>query len=147
MKKIKTFLQTHTTPHAKVDVVPPNLEHVLFSFQIKFIESQNADSRLYKENLNNSINAYLSPWAFEQQENIDFQDKIYTSSIIKLIEEQPFVDYLFDFKAKHYDDDISDIAKSNTKFKSMDTIEPLTDYSLFLPGKHQIAETKKVCCT
>lgn len=147
MKRIKTFLQGHATPHVKIDVIPPNLEDVIFSFQVKYHESINADARLYQENLNQIINAYLSPWAYETPENVQFQNEIYISKLIQIIESQSFVDYIFDFKAKHYDDDLSDAAKASKSFKSMDKIVPFTDYSLFLPGEHLIVESKNVCCT
>lgn len=147
MLRIKEFLQYHATPHAKIDVIPPNLEHIIFSFQVKYHESINADTRLYQENLNEIINAYLSPWAYETPENVQFQNDIYISKLIQIIESQSFVDYIFDFKAKHYDDDLSDTEKASKSFKSMDKIVPFTDYTLFLPGQHQIEETKNACCT
>ncbi|WP_189702504.1 baseplate J/gp47 family protein [Subsaximicrobium wynnwilliamsii] len=147
MKRIKLFLQNHATPHAKIDVIPPNLEHVRFSFQIKYHDAINADTRLYQESLNGIINAYLSPWAYKTQENVQFQNEIYTSKLIQIIESQNFVDYIFDFKAKHYDEDLTDAAKASKTFKAMDKIVPLTDYSLFLPGEHLIQESNSLCCT
>ena len=145
MKRIKDYLLSIASPHVTIDVIPPNLEQVLFSFHVKYHESTTSDFRLYSENLNEIINAYLSPWAYETKENVQFQNEIQTSKLIQIIESQSYVDYLWDFKAKHYDDSLSGAEKLTKSFKSTDNIVPLTEYSLFLPGAHDI-KSETDCC-
>ena len=145
MKRIKTYLQFRSSPHVNIDVIAPNLERVLFSFHIKYHDSETADTRLYSKNLNEIINAHLSPWAYETMSNVQFQNEIHTSKIIQIIESQSYVSHIWDFKVKHFDDTLSNAEKQNKTFKSSDTIAPLTEYTLFLPGNH-IIESENNCC-
>lgn len=145
MKRIKEYLQLQASPHVTIDVIPPNLEQVIFSFNIKYHESETADSRLYSKDINELINAYLSPWAYETKDNVQFQNEIQTSKLIQIIESQAYVSHVWDFKVKHFDDSLSVAEKQNKTFRSSDTIVPLTEYTLFLPGTHDV-KSENNCC-
>jgi hypothetical protein len=48
--------------------------------------------------LNDEIVHYLTPWAFDENAEVRFDQVIYASSIINFIEERPYVDFITDFE-------------------------------------------------
>jgi hypothetical protein len=59
---------------------------------------QGYDAGYYRGVLNGEIRKFLSPWAYEDGEDIMFDNIIYKSSIMNFIEEREYVDYITDFK-------------------------------------------------
>jgi len=51
--------------------------------------------------LNEELKKFLSPWAFEEGEDIIFGGKVYKSSILAFIEKRPYVEYVTDLKLYH----------------------------------------------
>ena len=100
LSDIKRFLQARMNPFAakRLRVVNPLYESVQLEFHVSFRDG--IDPAIYKETLNNDLKAYLSPWAFFQQQgkDIHFGGKVYRSELVNFIEERPYVDYLFDVK-------------------------------------------------
>jgi hypothetical protein len=47
--------------------------------------------------LNDEIVHFLTPWAFDENAEVKFNQKIYASSIINFIEERSYVDFITDF--------------------------------------------------
>ena len=146
MKNIKTFLNKKTSLHVRVQVKAPKLEKLELDFKVKFRETLGADSNLNKQLLEDVINAYLSPWAYDENTPISFQTSIEKSRIIQLIEKQSYVDYIAEFKVNH-------LILAETTDKIIKTISdvaeitPKTDFTLFIPNKHKIAPITNTCCS
>lgn len=96
---IKEFLKQHVSSFVKLHVCNPVFESISTSFNVKFIAG--TDVTFYKSLLQNSLVNFLSPWAFGEGKDISFGGKIYKSSLIDFVEEQPYVDYVTDFKLFH----------------------------------------------
>ena len=62
-------------------------------FNLK-LRPQYIDFVFYSAMLQNAITRYLTPWAYSDNEDIQFGGKIYKSSIINFIEDQYYVDYI-----------------------------------------------------
>ncbi|MBX2826902.1 MAG: baseplate J/gp47 family protein [Flavobacteriaceae bacterium] len=146
MKRIETFLKERATPHARIAVKPPTLEKLELQFKVKYIDIPGADTNLYKQQLQDVINNFLSPWAFNDEVVADFQEEIEKSRLIQLIEHQSFVDYLTDFKVNHIIlKETSDEVK--LQMNDVEEIIPKTAYSLFVPHTHKIDTLTEDCCS
>ncbi len=100
LDEIEKYLKKLASPCVKIEVENPTYEEVKTSFKVKF--NKGVDKGYYAQLLNNEIIKYLSPWAFEEGNDILFGGKIHTSHIIDFIEERSYVDYLTDFKLYKY---------------------------------------------
>lgn len=139
MQKVKEFLEKICSPQARLCVKPPKPERVELNFKVKFFEKPGVDSRIYKQQLMQTINEFLSPWAFDL-EQANFAQNIEFSTMIKLIDNQVFVDYIADFSVKQYllDENYNAVG---TEIKNLTKITPQTDFTLFIPTEtHQIQE-------
>ncbi len=145
MKRIQEFLQSKTSPHVRIAVKPPQLEKLELDFSVKYKEIPGADNRLYDQLLMDVINTYLSPWAFENTTAIVFQSEIEKSRLLQLVEQQPFVDYIMDFKVNHLILEASSDAIAQ-RMNDVEKIVPKTAYTLFVPHSHKINTITKACC-
>ncbi|MDC8005356.1 baseplate J/gp47 family protein [Aureisphaera galaxeae] len=146
MKNIQTFLKERATPHARIAVKPPKLEKLELDFKVKYIEIPGADTRLYAQQLQDVINIFLSPWAYNDEVVADFQEEIEKSRLIQLIEHQSYVDYISDFKVNHLilEETTDDIKQ---RMNDVERIIPKTAYSLFVPHTHKIETLTVECCS
>ena len=145
MKRIKDYLQSKCSPHVRIAVKPPQLEKLELEFSVKYKEIPGADSRLYEQQLLDTINTYLSPWAYESTTSITFQTEIEKSRLLQLVEQQSFVDYIMDFKVNHIIlEATSDVIAQ--KMNDVEKIVPKTAYTLFVPHTHIINPITKACC-
>ena len=137
MLLIKEHLTKIASPHVRINVKAPKQEKVEIIFKVKFHLQEGMDSGLYVTELKQTINAYLSPWAYETSE-INFANEIEFSSIIQLIDNQDYVDYLIDFKVNQYILDANNEVVGSA-IQNLNKISPQTDYTLFIPNdSHQI---------
>ena len=139
MINIKDYVSKIASPHSRICVKTPVLEKIELNFKVKFHKSEGMDSSLYIKELKDTINAYLSPWSVE---NIDLQfvHDIEFSSLIQLIDNQYYVDYLTDFSVSQYR--LNDqFQNEGNAIQSLYKISPQTDFSLFVPNdSHTITE-------
>jgi hypothetical protein len=146
MKRIKEYLSKIASPHARILVKSPCLEKIEVSFKVKYREILGADSRLFSEKLITAINAYLSPWAYENTE-VKFNKTIEISELIQLIDNQSFVDFVSDFNVNQFIIDPETDAVVLTVF-NVKEIVPQTDFTLFIPNEnHQVNEITSHCCS
>lgn len=144
LQRIKNRIMGLCSPHVRLCIKPPVLEKIQIDCKVKYREILGADTRLYADILKEIINRYISPWAYSDLD-IDFAKKIELSSLIQLIDNQPFVDYIIDFKVNQLilDDEENIVIKTMADVKE---IVPQTDYTLFIPNNtHEIEELKNNC--
>ncbi|WP_264566219.1 baseplate J/gp47 family protein [Flavobacterium sp. N3904] len=138
MKKIQQHIAKIASPHARISVKTPTLEKIEVKFKVKYHEIPGADTRLYATELKKIINAYLSPWAFENTDMV-FANAIEISALIQLIDNQIFVDYITDFEVNQIIlNDTNDSVK--TIYYKVKEIIPMTDFTLFVPNESHFIE-------
>ncbi len=93
--EIENYLGKRTSPFVKVHAKNPVYEQVLVFFRVRFIAG--SDKGYYLKKLNDEIVHYLTPWAFDENAEVSFAQKIYASAIINFIEERSYVDFISDF--------------------------------------------------
>jgi hypothetical protein len=98
---IEEYLKKRTSPFVHVHARNPVYEPILTMFKVQFYAG--LDKGYYLKVLNDDLVKYLSPWAFNEEVDVSFDNKIYASSIINFIEERPYVDFITDFRMIHCD--------------------------------------------
>ncbi len=96
---IQKFLAKLVSCFVKLHVHNPVFETVRVSFRVKFFPG--TDEAFHQKLLQQELVRFLSPWAFEAGQDVSFGGKIYKSSLIDFVEEQPYVDYVTDFQLFH----------------------------------------------
>jgi hypothetical protein len=95
LAEMETFLKKRVSCFVKLHVKNPDFEAIKADFKVKFYAG--IDETFHVNLLKGRITRYLSPWAYGGP-SPTFGGKIYQSALINFIEEQPYVDYVTDFK-------------------------------------------------
>lgn len=96
LKDIEAFLTAHAPLGARIKVKNARYLPVKLRFAVRF--QPGCDSNFYKQQLNEEVNRFLSPWAYEQGKDVVIGGKIYANAIIDFIERLAYVDYVAHFK-------------------------------------------------
>jgi len=96
LQDIEAFLSTRTNCFTTLHVKNPQFEDVRLSFSLRLFPG--FDEAYYTQLLQQSITRFLSPWAFSGTGSPSFGGKVYKSVLINFVEQQPYVDYVTDFK-------------------------------------------------
>jgi hypothetical protein len=93
---ITAYLADKTPAFAEVKVKNARYTPVKVRFAVRFLPGYNEG--FYKQRLNDELNRFLSPWAYEEGAEIVIGGRIYANVIINFIEERPYVDYVAEVK-------------------------------------------------
>jgi hypothetical protein len=93
--EIEDYLKGLTSPGVHIHARNPVYEQIIVAFRVKFHEGY--DTGYYLKKLNDEIVRFLTPWAFDEEAEVKFGDKVYASLIINFIEERVYVDFITDF--------------------------------------------------
>src|SRR6185436_1015793 len=100
MGAIKDYVHSGiTTPFATVHVVHPVYERLLIDARVAF--RAGLDPGFHAARLDRELQRFLSPWAFEEGEDIVFGARIYRSEVLAFIEGRDYVDFVTDFNLYH----------------------------------------------
>lgn len=98
--EIKEYLQQRISGHVVLEVANPQFEEVRIAFKLQLVAGY-TDFTYYSNLLKQEITSYLTPWAYNNQVEVQFGGKVYKSSLINFIEERPYVEYITDVKMYH----------------------------------------------
>ena len=96
LDEIQEFLNMHSTDWATHHVQNPVYEPVHISVSVKL--KTGYEFNYYSKELEITLKNYLSPWVNSAVTEIHFGGKITESQIVKLVEDQEYVDYITDLK-------------------------------------------------
>ncbi len=99
LEEIRSFLSQRTSGFVNLHVKNPQFEEVRAKFSVRLIDGH--DATYYTNLLKQSITSFLSPWAIAGRGTPSFGGKVHKSALINFVEEQPYVDYVSDFKLFH----------------------------------------------
>lgn len=134
LDEIRKYLSLRVSPHAarRLRVINPLYEKVQVQFGVEFHSGY--DRGYYVNELNRDIIHYLSPWAFEEGQDIVFGGRLHKSVIINFVEERHYVDYVTNFIMNHFPGD-------DQALNDVDEILPTTARSIIVSHKqHKIEE-------
>lgn len=137
LKEIKEYMQQRISCHVKLEVANPQFEEVRLSFAMKLAEGF-TDFTYYREKLQNEIVSFLTPWAYNDQVEVQFGGKIYKSSLINFIEERQYVDYITDVEMFH-----KIISEGVNESANLEEVEASSAKSILVSAqakKHSITE-------
>jgi hypothetical protein len=102
LETVRQFLCRRISPFAArhLKVLNPLYEKVQVEFGVEFRAGY--DRGFYEKELHQDIIQFLSPWAFEQGQDIVFGGRLHKSVILNFVEERPYVDYVTNFKMNHF---------------------------------------------
>jgi hypothetical protein len=106
LEEIKRYLEERNTAFvcnadATLHVMNPEYQKITVDFEVKFMPEVSAID-FHVRKLREEIIRFLSPWAYEDGAEINFGGKMYKSSILNFVEEQPYVDYVAHFKMMRF---------------------------------------------
>jgi len=99
LTEVQEYLAKLTSPFVRLHVINPQFEEVQFEFSVTFTGT--LDPTVFRQQLNDDIEAFLTPWAYSNGKDIEFGGKIEKSVVLNFIEERYYVDYVTCFKMNH----------------------------------------------
>jgi hypothetical protein len=94
--QIEQYLIGHSPAFARLKVKNPTYVRLKARLGVRLREDSNPG--YYKNLLNEELQRYLAPWAYDRSAEIVFGGRINTSLIINFLEERPYVDYVAGIK-------------------------------------------------
>ena len=94
--EIAAYLADKHSPYAKINIKNAHYVSVKVRFGVRF--KAGIDERYHKKILNEELNRFLSPWAYEEGADIVIGGKIYANSIVNFLDRRPYVDYVVEIK-------------------------------------------------
>lgn len=119
LRRIKTHLESLVSGFVGIEVENPIYEKLLVEADVGFMPG--FDPGFYGNQLNEDLKRFLSPWAYEEGEDIIFGGKVFRSDILAFIEKRPYVDFVNNFKLYHILDS-SRISNSSDLFEDEYTV-------------------------
>lgn len=92
---IKSYLLQYVSPFVQLEVENALYERVKAQFEVVF--KPGFEKAFYSAKLNEDINQFLAPWAFDSTKDITFGGRLQKSVLINFIEERPYVDFVLHF--------------------------------------------------
>jgi len=113
LNEIQDFLNARSSFFVKPQVINPVYEPITVSLKVKFHKGY--DDYYYKNELQEAIKKWLSPWAFEDVSSLIFGVSVIKSMLISHLEQLPYVDYLTDVVSMHQEKAKNEIIPSTPK--------------------------------
>ncbi len=89
---IEAYLHARTPSFVSVKARNPHYVAVRVRLAVRFTSDGN--DGYYTRRLNEDLNRFLSPWAYEEGADIVIAGKIYANSIADFVDRRPYVDYV-----------------------------------------------------
>jgi hypothetical protein len=102
LEEIEERVAELTSPFAKLHAIPPVFERLRVEANVVFYAGR--DPGYYAGVLNEELKRYLSPWAYEDGEDILFGARIYRSDLLAFVEGRDYVDHVTGLKLYHSHD-------------------------------------------
>jgi len=100
LTRVHDYLSRYISPFVDLQVLNPLYERIQLDFSVRF--HAGFDGGFYANQLNEEIVRFLSPWAFEEGQDIVFGGQVYKSILLDFIEERVYVDFVTNFKLLHF---------------------------------------------
>lgn len=102
LSQIGNYLRPLMSGFVKLEVRNPVFEKIEVSLKVKFHPLQEANRGFYETQLIEDIKRFLSPWAFEEGQDLVLGARVHRSVILNYIENRSYVDFVTDFQMNHW---------------------------------------------
>ena len=96
---IAEYLENLKNPFVKLHVRNPQFEEIQLEFNVAFHPGK--DEAYHLNLLNDDIERFLCPWAFDVSKSVSFVGKIHKSTLVDFIDERPYVHVVSAFRMHH----------------------------------------------
>ncbi|RZJ45186.1 MAG: phage baseplate protein, partial [Chryseobacterium sp.] len=96
LNKIQNYINELNTLHVEAQVINPNYKEAKVEAKVKFFEQY--DEAFYLKQLDEDIKKYISPWAFTDSNEIDFNVVLNVNQLVNYLEQLHYVDYIDEVK-------------------------------------------------
>ncbi|MCX8526126.1 baseplate J/gp47 family protein [Chryseobacterium formosus] len=132
LNKIQNYVNELNTLHVTAQVVNPNYKEAKVEAKVKFFDQY--DETFYLKQLDEDIKKYISPWAFTDAKDIDFNIKLNVNQLINYLEQLYYVDYI---------DGVTILVNDVPQKQSLIEVDPK---SILVSAKqHKVTITDHVC--
>lgn len=132
LNKIQNYVNELNTMHIKAQVINPNYKEAKVETKVKFFEQY--DETFYTKQLDEDIKKYISPWAFTDSKDIDFNIKLNVNQMINYLEQLYYIDYV---------DELKIFVNNVLQRQSLIEVDPK---SILVSAKqHNVSITEQVC--
>ncbi|MBL4663921.1 MAG: baseplate J/gp47 family protein [Flavobacteriaceae bacterium] len=135
--EIDAYINNLNTYFVTAEIVNPDYEEIEITTGVKFHKGY--DENFYTSQLEETIKKYLSPWAFEETNGINFGVAFHRSKIIEYLEQLEYVDFLQDFVVKHR-------PNAQTKYSEKVNVLPTSPKAILVSAKkHNVTAVQSKC--
>jgi hypothetical protein len=99
LTRIDDYVRGLVTPFADLHVIRPAFERVRVEAKVVFARGR--DPGYFAARLNEDLRRFLSPWAYEEGEDILFGTRLYRSEILAFIESRDYVEHIIGLRMYH----------------------------------------------
>lgn len=96
LAEVREFIVGKAPAAARIEVKNPQYVTVRVRLGVRFRGTGNEE--FYKQKLNDDLNRYLAPWAYDEGADIAIGGRIYASTLIDFVDRRPYVDYVAGIK-------------------------------------------------
>lgn len=135
--EIDAYINNLNTFFVAAEIVNPDYEEIEITTDVKF--NVGYDENYYEGQLEEDIKKYLSPWAFEETNGINFGVTFHRSRVIEYLEQLEYVDFLDDFVVKHR-------PNAQTKYTEKVNVVPTSPKAILVSAKkHNVTSVQSKC--
>lgn len=96
LNRIQTYINELNAMQVRAQVVNPNYREARVEASVRFFGQY--DESFYARQLDEDLKKYISPWAFTESGDIDFNIKLNVNQLITYLEQLYYVDYIGEIK-------------------------------------------------
>ncbi|MCI3935574.1 baseplate J/gp47 family protein [Chryseobacterium aahli] len=132
LNKIQNYVNELNTMHVDAQVINPNYKEAKVEAKVKFFEQY--DETFYLRELDEDIKKYISPWAFTDAKEIDFNVVLNVNQLVTYLEQLHYVDYI---------DEVKILVNDELQRQALIEVDPK---SILVSAKqHKVSITNQVC--
>ncbi|MFL9833759.1 baseplate J/gp47 family protein [Chryseobacterium terrae] len=132
LNKIQNYVNELNTMHVDAQVINPNYKEAKVEAKVKFFEQ--FDETFYLKQLDEDIKKYISPWAFTDAKDIDFNVVLNVNQLVTYLEQLHYVDYI---------DGVQILVNNVLQKQALIEVDPK---SILVSAKqHEVSITNQVC--
>lgn len=138
--EMQTYLSERVSGQVEVSVINPEFRKVRITATVKFFKGK--DENYFKKETEKDITRFLSPWAFDINQDIVFNTAVHSSSLMYYLENLAYIDYIENLKIEQekYNKDIVEFDLVN---KEATVMKP---HQILVSNKtHSIKIGEKIC--
>lgn len=132
LNKIQNYVNELNTMHVDAQVINPNYKEAKVEAKVKLFEQY--DEAFYLKQLDEDIKKYISPWAFTDAKEIDFNVVLNVNQLVTYLEQLHYVDYI---------DEVKILVNDDLQRQALIEVDPK---SILVSAKqHKVSITNQVC--